>query len=144
MKKFLLAFMFVFIIGFLHPISANSQTHYYRTTEFSYKQLTNNGKWTSWSDWEESDMLVSMNLSNDVVVIFSPQTQRYKITQHVRNYTDTSGGKQAEYKFIDQDGDKGSMRLRVEKNGNYQLYIEFSDIMWVYNIKQISNIDGYQ
>lgn len=141
MKNFLLTLLFV--IGFITPINTYAETYYYRTTEFAYKQINDYGRWTNWSDWEESNILISINLSTDVVVIFSPRTQRYKITDHIRNYTDNSGGKQSEYKFIDQDGDVGSMRLRKEKNGNSQLYIEFSNIMWVYNIKQVNDLDDF-
>ena len=141
MRNFLLTLLFV--IGFITPINTYAETYYYRTTEFAYKQINDYGRWTNWSDWEESNILISINLSTDVVVIFSPRTQRYKITDHVRNYTDNSGGKQSEYKFIDQDGDIGSMRLRKEKNGNSQLYIEFSNIMWVYNIKQVNDLDDF-
>ena len=135
MKRLLLLFMVVVCLG----ISvANAQTYFYRTTEFAYKQVNDYGRWTSWSDWEDSDLLITINFTSDVVVIFSPTTQRYKITQYVRNYTDASGGKQVEFKFIDQDGDRGTMRLRIEKNGNSQIYIQFSNVMWVYNVRRTS------
>ena len=120
-------------------INCLGETLIFKTTSFSMKQQTNNGSWTEWTDWEKSDMYITMNLETDVVKIFSPQTQVYHITQHVKNYTDSSGGKQAEYKFIDQDGDVGSLRLRIERNNNMQIYIDFADIMWVYNVKKLSD-----
>lgn len=127
MKKFLIS-LFI-LIG---SLSINAQTYYYKTFQFAYKYTYSN-----WSNWESSDMLVTIDYSNDLVKIYSPNTQTYKITQYVRNYTDTSGGQQVEFKFIDQDYDRGTMRLRIERNGNSQIYIEFADIMWVYNVRRV-------
>jgi hypothetical protein len=129
MKKFLLMLMMVFSFTV-----ANAQIQFYRTTSFAYKTANDYGRWTNWSDWEDSDMLVMFNLSGDLVKIYSPKTQTYRITKYVRNFTDSSGGKQVEFKFIDQDNDNGTMRLRIETNGNSQIYIQFSNVIWVYNV----------
>ena len=115
-------------------LSSNAQVQYYRTTAFACKTTNAYGNWTDWTDWEYSNMTITINLNNDVVKIYSPTTQTYRITQYLRNFTDNSGGKQIEFKFIDQDGDRGHMRLRVESNGNSQIYIEFANCMWVYNV----------
>jgi hypothetical protein len=79
-------------------------------------------------------MLITINLDADVVKVYSPMTQIYRITKYVRTYKDDSGGTQIEYTFIDQDGDRGTLRLRKERNNNTQIYIEFADVMWVYNV----------
>lgn len=129
MKKFLIS-----LLIFIGNLSVNAQTYYYRTFQFAYKQTN----WSNWTDWQNSDMLVTINFNSDVVTIYSPTTQVYRITQYVRNYTDNSGGKQAEFRFIDQDNDRGTMRLRIERNGNSQMYIEFADVIWVYNLRRIS------
>jgi len=52
-------------------------------------------------------------------------------------YTDESQGKQTKFYVIDQDGDLGYVRLRIEKNGNSQVYIDFNDVMWVYNVRRV-------
>lgn len=82
-------------------------------------------------------MILSIDYTNDIVEIFSPKKQVYKITQHVNNYFDSSNGRQAEFRFIDQDGDAGTMRLRVDSNNNSQIYIDFANLMWVYNLVKI-------
>ena len=133
MKRFLL--MLVMVLSFA---AADAQIQYYRTTGFAYKYVNSYGRWTNWTDWQSSDMVITINFNTDVVKIYSPQTQTYRILEHTRNFTDSSGGKQVEFKFIDQDGDRGSMRLRIERNGNSQLYVEFSNIIWVYNVVKTS------
>ena len=131
MKKLLL-FLMLFI-----STTAFSQVYTYRTTAYAYQQVNSyDGKWMEWSDWQDSDMSVVINFNTDVVTIYSPTKQIYKITEFIRNYTDSSGGKQVEFAFIDQDGDKGHMRLRIEKNGNSQIYIDFNNVRWCYNVRR--------
>ena len=135
MRRFLTSLFLLFFLSLVTPLLA--QTHSYRTTEFAYKQVNSYGRWTNWTSWEDSDMLITINFSTDIVKIYSPVTQTYRITEFVRDFTDSSGGKQVEFNFIDQDGDRGSMRLRIERNGNSQIYIEFANVMWVYNVVRI-------
>lgn len=131
MKKIL--FTLVLLFSF---ITIQAQVYQYRTTEYAYQQTNSNGKWGEWSDWQDSDMLMIINYNTDIVTIYSPTTQRYQITKFIRKYTDNSGGQQVEFAFVDQDGDKGHMRLRIEKNGNSQVYIDFNNIRWCYNVKR--------
>lgn len=131
MKKIILMFLMVFTITM-----ASAQTYYYTATSFACKVTNSYGNWSDWSDWQSCNILVTINFTNDVVTIYSNKTQVYNITKYVRNYTDYSGGSQLEFKFIDQDYDRGTMRLRIEKNGNSQMYIDFANAMWVYNVRK--------
>ncbi len=136
MKKYLLFFILFIAVSFAFPQTSAAQTYKYRTTAYAQKYVSN-GKWTDWTDWQSSDMLMTINFDNDIVKIYSPKTQIYKITEYVRKYTDASGGVQIELNFVDQDFDRGTMRLRIESNGNSQVYIDFADVMWVYNVRRI-------
>ena len=132
MKKIL--FTLVLLFSF---IAVQAQMYQYRTFQYAYQETNSRGEWKEWSDWQDSDMLMIINFDTDVVTIYSPTTQRYRITKFIQNYTDNSGGKQVEFAFVDQDGDRGHMRLRIEKNGNSQVYIDFNNLRWVYNVKRI-------
>ena len=134
MKKLFLMFLMFVGIAF----SAYAQTYRYQTTCFAMKQVNSYGYWSDWSDWEQSDMIITINLDKNVVKIYSPMVQTYLITNYVGTYNDNGGGSQAEYRFIDQDGDIGIMRLRIERSGNSQIYIEFNNIMWVYGVVRIN------
>ena len=136
MKKILSVFMLICALSIALPSEIKAQVYTYRTTGYAYKKVNSYGNWNDWSEWLDSDMSMVINFNTDQIVIYSPTTQRYKITKHVRNYTDNSGGKQVEFAAVDQDGDKCHIRLRIEKNGNSQIYIEFSNIMWVYNVRR--------
>lgn len=134
MKKFLTFAFLLLAVSFIVPQTAKAQIYTYKTTEFAYKYVNSYGKWNDWSSWEKSSMLITINFDTDIVKIYSPTTQVYKITDYLEEYTDQYGGKQVKFEFIDQDGDYGKMRLRIEKNGNSQIYIDFANVMWVYNV----------
>jgi hypothetical protein len=135
MKKIIVTFLFLF--GLMCVSHVDAQTYYYKTFQFAYKVKTDSGIWSNWSDWESSDMLLTINMDTDVITVYSSHKQVYKVLDDEGSYTDESGGKQQKFYVVDQDGDFGYVRLRIEKNGNSQVYVDFGDIMWVYNVKRI-------
>lgn len=129
MKKIL--FILITLISF---ISASAEVISFRTTAFSYRQKTYRG-WTNWSNFESSDMLITMNTSNDVITIYSPTIQRYKIIEHKGNYIDSDGDGVIEFRFVDQDGDYGTMKL-MERRMRSEIYIIFDNVNWVYVVEK--------
>lgn len=133
MKKFLFIFTFILSLSMFNIHSVNAQTYYYRTTQFAIKYKYTNG-WTNWSEWQSSNMKMKIDLDDDMIVIYSEKLQIYSVLEYMGSYTDESGGRQTKFYVIDQDGDKGYVRLRIERNGNSQVYVDFGDVMWVYNV----------
>ena len=82
-------------------------------------------------------MKVKIDLDDDIIVVYSEKLQVYRVIGDLGSYTDESGGKQQKFRIIDQDDDYGTLRLRIETNGNSQIYIDFADIMWVYNVTRL-------
>ena len=131
MKKL---FLLLFVLGLC--VSSKAQVHTYKTTQYARKYINSSGNWTKWSSWKKSNITMTIDFNGDFITIYSPKTQVYKITKCTRKFTDSSGGKQVEFAFVNQDKDKGHIRLRIGANGNSQVYIEFNNIMWVYNVKR--------
>lgn len=132
MKKFL--FILMLMLGFTFT-SVTAQVQFYKTTAYAEAQVYN-GKYV-WSEWQKSNMTVVINLTTDVITIYSPKTQVYHVYGTANNgnaYVDSSGGRTIKFFVIDQDGDKGEVRLRVEQNGNSQIYVDFSNIAFVWNV----------
>ncbi len=137
MKK-ILFILFISLIGlFAVSNDVSAQTYYYRTTGFAIKYQTSYG-WTDWSDWQRSSMKMKIDLDDDMIVIYSDKVQIYRVIEHSGTYTDESGGKQTKFFIVDQDNDYGYIRLRIERNGNSQIYVDFADVMWVYNVVRIN------
>lgn len=134
MKRLFIVFTFLF--GLMTISNADAQTYYYKTFQFAIKYKAN-GVWGQWSDWDSSNMLLTINMDDDVITVYSEKRQIYRVLEYMGSYTDESNGKQTKFYVIDQDGDRGYVRLRIEQNGNSQVYVDFGDIMWVYNVRRI-------
>ena len=128
MKRVILGILMLFLFS----ITSFAQVINFRATSFAIKEIG-----YQWSDWNRCNILITFNLKTDKVVIYSNSIQVYKVLTQGQNFIDESGGEQVKYRVIDQDDDLGSMRLRVERNGNSQIYIDFADVSWVYNVIRI-------
>lgn len=130
MKKFLVLIMF--LINF--PFISNAQEIiWFKATSLSYRYVNDYGYWTNWSDWEKCDVRIKFELTDDVIVIYSNKNQFYKVISLVDPPYD-SNGKTIKYRILDGDGDYGFIRLRIENNGNSQIYVDFNNVSWVYNV----------
>lgn len=108
---------------------------WFRATSVAIK-LYDGYSWTDWSDWEPCSVNIKMDLSNDIITIFSEKKQIYGVIEVLPAPYDATG-EQVKFRIIDQDNDIGNLRLRIEDNGNAQLYVDFANIIWVYNIVRI-------
>lgn len=130
MKRFLT----VFILSLFCCISFAQNRISFTATFLAVAEINQYSGRYSWSNWQRCDVTIIMDLQNDVIYIYSQSPQRYTvITDGVTSY-DNGGGKQVSYKVVDQDGDRGTLRLRQESNGNSQIYVDFADVAWVYNV----------
>lgn len=128
MKKLIL-----FIIGLVFTTTLFAQSEYLKAYEFSYKLLLTDG-WTDWSSWKEVNIDVKIDIDNDKVIIYSEEPQIYRVIKQEEDPYDDRGT-QIKFQIIDQDGDYGHLRFRKQYNGALQIYIDFADIKWVYNLK---------
>ena len=131
MKRIVLILIALFSVS---SVFADSNIRYYKSTHFSYKTLNNDGSWTDWTKWETSDVLITMNFDEDVIFIYTPTIQSYKIFGYTERYYDDNGGVQVAMPCYNKDGVKGVIRLRISENGYSQLYVEFANIQWVYTV----------
>lgn len=114
-------------------ITVSAQVINFETTSYTYK--TYNGySWSKWAPYQSSDMLVTMDIDRDLVIIYSPRTQIYKIVNYSGTYTDNDGDSTMEFRFIDQDNDRGVLRLVQRRSGKSEIYIDFANITWCYSV----------
>ena len=123
MKKIFLGI----ILALFMSISSFSQVINFKATSVAIKEIG-----YQWSDQQRCNILITFNLKIDKVVIYSRSFRFIKFITLGQNFIDESGGEWVKYKVISQDDDLGSMRLRVETNGNSQIYVDFADVSWVY------------
>lgn len=114
-------------------MTVSAQVINFRTTSYTSKEYTPYG-WTDWRPYQSSNMLLVIDIDRDLVTIHSPKIQRYKIIEYEGTYTDYDGDQTMQYRFIDNDGDLGVMRLMQRRNGKSEVYIQFANIIWVYSV----------
>lgn len=128
--------LFTLFLLFSFTLISNAQIMQFKTTGY-YERTHYSWGWGNWSSKKDSNMNITINLSTDVITIYSPRTQIYYIYQYNGTYTDSDGDTTAEYKFYDQDSDRGTMRLVIRRNGKSQIYIDFANISWAYDVYRL-------
>ena len=129
--KNILVFLFVTI-----AVTASAQVVNLRTTKFYTSEHTSYG-WTNWSNPEYSNMLVQIDFANDLVYIESPIRQLYKIVTITKQGYDNDCNYITEFRFYDQDGDMGTMRIVGRRDGRSQIYIIFGNVRWCYDVVKL-------
>jgi len=129
MKRFFLTLFFAVAVCL-----SFAQTYKYKATEVALKTYEN-GRWSKWSDWEDVNILVVINSDKDVITIYSNQTQEYDIVEYLSEEEDSDGGTQVKWLCVNEDGSRCHIRIRKQSDGQLQLYVDFSDLMFVYNIE---------
>ena len=130
MKKFLVFTLLLFASVFASH--AYAEVLKLKAYSFSARSTDRYGNWSDWSDWSDCNILVVSD-DDSRVKIYSEETQEYDIisSEEIR---DSKGVKATEFHCVDKNGLRCSLRLRVEKNDNIQLYVDYNDISFVYNV----------
>jgi hypothetical protein len=125
----------MFIIIFITSVQfVNAQVRF-RTSDFCYR-TESNGYWSQWSKWQSVDVLV--NIVEDRVIIYSQQTQIYDVIQNLGKNTDNDGDTTYSFSCVDAEGIRCRVRLVSRADtSTLQLYVDYSDINWVYNLRAI-------
>lgn len=113
--------------------TAFAQLFTYNTTAF-YSSVKTGGTWSNWTKPVSSNIGIVIDLDEDMIYIDSKTPQLYKITSTIHVGYDAEGCPERKFGFIDQDGDRGILRLVKRKNGTSQIYIIFNDVRWCYDV----------
>ena len=128
MKKLIALLLFV-----VCAFQVEAQVRKFYTTDFSYKYY-DGYRWSDWSEWDESSMLVVINFNKDLITIYSNEIQEFDIVEHLDSYDDDSGGSNIKFLCVNEEGSRCHIRLRIQSDGGKQLYVDYNDFMYVYNI----------
>jgi hypothetical protein len=122
--------IFALLVGLIISFSAACQTVWFTAFQFAYKY----SNWSDWTPWYTCNIDLKLDFDTDQIVIYSQKIQVYQVYSYDGEGTDSDGGSQIQFSVIDQDYDRGKIRLRIERNGNSQIYVDFSNVRWVYNV----------
>ena len=108
-----------------------------KATSIAFKEYNEySERWSDWSDWEDVNILITFDVDNDRIKIFSKEDQIYDIINDLGESTDSDGDVTYKWLCVNENGLKCHVRLIKlnSKGGKNQIYVSFNDISWVYNI----------
>ena len=124
MKKLLL------ILLLFLSVNAYSQVTKYYSDFSSHKALISKDKWADWTDWERCDAKIKIDLDSDTITI---NNSKYCIDKYIETVVD-SNSKTIKYAVINYDNKSCFIRIREQEDGVKQLYLDYDDIVYVYNL----------
>lgn len=133
MKNIIMQRISVFLLFVLGcTVTLDAEVLKLRATSYAYKTYSEVTGWSDWSDWELSRDLVVFG-DNYRVTIYSTNPQEFDFVNALsEDEYDDEGGKTTTWLMVDQDGQRCHMRLRNLSDGGFQLYIDYTNIMYVY------------
>ena len=99
-------------------------------------RVAERGYWGEWSEWEPVKILIVLNLEKERIEIYSKTPQEYDIVEVLGTESDEKDGDSIRFLCVDEDGLRCNIRIRVQLDGTKQLYVDYKDAMWVYNISK--------
>lgn len=105
-----------------------SQKVYY-TDFFSSMELISDSCWTDWSDWQQH--FTEIEMYKDSIVVYNEDI--YIIYEQLEDEVDENSITSI-YKAINNKKDYVQIRLRTQCDGIKQLYIDFKNKIYVYNL----------
>ena len=113
----------------------NSQVYKYVATGFSVLEKDEKDNWGKWSDYQTTNIIISLDLDKRRIVVYSKEIQYYNIDtfeKQIENDDDII----FPFSCIDIDGEPFTISFITRKKQDYrkQLYINQRDVILVYNI----------
>lgn len=133
MKKFISIMLLTLTMFFSVSMSADAQTYRYRTQQLATATINQTTGRYTWSNWQRCVLIITIDFDNEKIYINSNSPQRYRVLYCGEWERDNGGGTTLPMRVVDQDGDIGNCRLRIESNGNSQIYIDWADCAYVYS-----------
>lgn len=132
MKKFVIMLALLSMTKFCAVAQSSMRLVSYA---FAVGAIDNNDH-VRWGDWEASNVPISMNAEEGRIRIFSSEEQDYQV---LKDLGESEGVDWREYemKCMDNNGLICKVSFRKDySDGVMQLYIEYSDYIWVYNVRR--------
>jgi hypothetical protein len=133
MKKLKIFVLFLFLVTGVQKM--NSQVYKYVATGFSVLEKDEKDNWGKWSDYQATNIMISLDLDKRRIVVYSKEIQYYNIDtfeKQIENDDDLI----FPFSCIDIDGEPFTISFITRKKQDYrkQLYINQKDVILVYNI----------
>ena len=126
--------LMIFIFSIISILSISATTLTFKSAGFSYRERN----YYSWSNGRSESSNVTIMMTDNILIIYSPTVQTYDLYNLQDPYQDVDGDWVLKSNFIDQDGYVGEFDLIYRiSHDMWQMYIRFNNIQWVYDVIQV-------
>ena len=133
MKKVFFLTLATFL--FMLPSSVNAQILRYKASSFSVMEKVAKDKWSDWSNFEPSTVMIAIDSKKSRIVVSSQEIQLFKIM----SFGEPIINKNTETLILNcLDNDRGSCSIIIithkDEEDRVQFYINYQDVKMVYNV----------
>jgi hypothetical protein len=137
MKKIIILSIFTCFI-----LTSFGQVIKYRSQSWAEcKRVETTGEWGEWSELTELNILITADLDNLRIKLYAGEVIVYDIVYFDGESSAEGGAIVTKFKCIDDKGENIVIRhfnpSPNDKNKTEQLYIDFSDILMVFNMNRL-------
>lgn len=111
---------------------ASAQIYTYKSYAYAQKKPG-----YAWSNFVSSDLTITINFNTDVIKIYNKLGSTFRI-YNTYTQTDNDGETQLHCDALDEENLRCKVRLVVRNSGTSQIYIDYNDITWCYNVRRIN------
>jgi len=134
MKKITLSLIIILLCSF----SALSQeSRKFRTQSVAAKFLDDDGTFGEWSDWEDSNLLIVLNVEDQQITIYGEPNRVFDIITTKEEIED-DGSRQLIMTCLGHNQMECGFRMVTDKDFNLQFYIHYSEAIFAYNVKLLN------
>jgi len=101
--------------------------------QFTGEAVSVKNTYGDWSEWEETSVLIILNIDKEIIQIYSKREQRYDIISASDKIYD-SESESVILDCIDEEGIRCKLQLYNYDKGYKHLYIRWDNIQYVYQI----------
>lgn len=109
----------------------------YRAYRYAEQKKLSSGRWGEWSDWEDINLTITFNFDHQVIRINNKINSMFLIDDCDDTYTDDDGDEVLKIYAHDEEDLKCEIRVISRESGTMQLYVDYNNVRWCYNIRQI-------
>lgn len=144
MKKTNLLFMIFLSILFFNVNDAITKDKIlkYQAKSFCKKEYKY-GEWTDWSEWEKTNILITVDLETDILTLNNKKNGKkikYYLTDLIEEDEDEDGNPTYTFKAMDEDDEECVIKfVYLDENGeNLQIYLYLEAIIINFYVKQMN------
>lgn len=128
----------------LSCLSVKAETWRFKATAFAYRTYEyKTNTWNDWTLWKrcDIDIISAISMERKTIWICSPKIQRYEMMGNPEESTDSDGDTHIIFEAYDSSHNNCRIKFLEKKNEGVELYVEYDNMKWCYEIINYDNID---